>query len=81
MFLLLVGACSSNPSIPEPIECVPELEVIETIVPVPGELTQVFPPPSVPNSGDNAALLDWAQSCAAVIQQYESQTLKVRELK
>jgi hypothetical protein len=51
------------------------------MVEVPAELTTVHKNPAVPGSGDNAALLDWAQACAANAKAYEEQMKALKELK
>lgn len=77
---MLVGACSSKQSIPDPIECTPEIIVEKAMVPVPAELTQIWRNPAVPSTGDNAALLDWAQTCAVTTQLYIDQMKELKEL-
>ena len=80
--LLLLGACSARPPKDPPVtECVPDVEIITKYVPVPSELTQVWYNPAVPSSGDNLALLDWAQACAVTTYLYTEQMKKLKELK
>jgi hypothetical protein len=63
------------------IECAPpEVIVEEVMIPIPEPLTRVWTNPAVPNSGDNADLLDWAQTCAVTNHMYEQQMKKLKEL-
>lgn len=78
--LLLLGGCSSNPPIPAPNECVPDIQIVEQYVPFPPELTELHEAPAVPSSGDNAALLDWAMACGAQNHLYEQQIRALKEL-
>jgi hypothetical protein len=81
MCLLLLGACSSTPQKVAPIEaCEPTIEIQKLYVPLPGELTQLNDNPAVPDSGDNAALLEWAMSCAVNHRLYENQMRAIRDL-
>lgn len=77
---MALGGCSSKQPIPEPTECEPEVEVVTQMVPVPAEFTQLNDNPPVPNSGDNAALLDWAMACAVNHATYERQIRRIRDL-
>lgn len=79
--LILAGGCSSKQTHVNPvIECVPEIQVIESFIPVPSELAQIWENPPVPSQGTNAALLDWAQACAITTRHYREQALRLREL-
>jgi hypothetical protein len=64
-----------------PIECVPILEIHKEMVSIPPALTAIHPNPVVPSSGDNAALLDWAQACASNARMYKLQMDQLRNLK
>ncbi len=66
---------------PPATRCEPILEVHTEIVAVPAELTEIHPNPTVPSMGDNAALLDWAQSCAINNRAYEAQMEGLKDLK
>ena len=61
-------------------KCEPEIIVEKAMVPVPAELTQIWVNPVVPGTGDNAALLDWAQACAVTTYLYQEQMKKLKEL-
>lgn len=81
---MLVGACSGQQmkvsSSPTTQVC-PEVVIpAPQMVPVPSELLQINENPAVPSHGDNAALLDWAMSCASNNRKYESQMKRLRGL-
>lgn len=50
------------------------------MVAVPPEFTAIHDNPAVPSSGDNAALLDWAQACASNARLYKVQLEKLKDL-
>ena len=58
----------------------PEIIVQKVMVEVPAELTAIWKNPAVPHSGNNAALLDWAQTCAITTYLYEEQMIKLKDL-
>jgi hypothetical protein len=67
--------------VPPPISHEPIIEIHEVRVPIPSVLTDIHENPAVPSSGDNAALLDWAQACASNARLYKLQMLKLKESK
>ena len=81
MSLLLLGSSCAMQQKVEPVpECQPEILVEKVLVPIPAELTLIHENPSIPSAGDNAALLDWAQACAANTRDYQDQMTRLREL-
>jgi hypothetical protein len=59
---------------------VPDIQIKEMFVPIPAELTDPNTNPPVPNSGDNADLMNWAISCAVNSNLCETQLRKIRGL-
>lgn len=80
MFLLMVGGCSATQPKAVPIDCVPIVEIVEKVTPIPAELMDIHYNPQVPEYGDNVDLLNWAQACALNSRTYENQMLRLREI-
>lgn len=81
MSLFLLGGCSAQqPKEARVQACEPIIEVQKEYVPLPQDLTALNQNPAVPNSGDNAALLDWAMACATNNRNYEAQMRAIRDL-
>jgi hypothetical protein len=80
MFLVLLGACSTQPmKVASPAQTCPEVIVpAPVLVPIPAELLQYNSNPAIPSQGDNAALLDWAMACANNSRKYKDQLRRLR---